>query len=166
MKKLLLLLLFIPLVSFGQIKYKDLMEISSQQAFEKLMFDEQFSATDQTDDYNSIYYALNPKTKDGEIVSTHFAHYTPSLETFFFTIIREGTMFNTYTGVVSYEGILSNNYYTILKKAKRKCKFVKMYKLQNNNWACYDCKKAEFKGYLGFSVIAGQGAIANFLFID
>ena len=33
-KKLILLLLFIPLVSFGQIKYKDLMEISSQQAFE------------------------------------------------------------------------------------------------------------------------------------
>ena len=50
MKKLILLLLFVPLVSLGQIKYKDLMKIDSQEAFEKLMFDEQFSTTNEKDD--------------------------------------------------------------------------------------------------------------------
>ena len=44
MKKLILLLLFIPLFSFGQITYKDLMKLDSQDAFEKLMFDKRFSA--------------------------------------------------------------------------------------------------------------------------
>ena len=166
MKKLILLLLFIPLASIGQLSFNDLMELNSQQAFEKFMFDEQFSATDQKDDYNSIFYALNPSIEDGVVVSTHFAHYTPTLETFWFSFIREGKRFNPYTGVVSFEGVISNDYDTILKKAKRKCKFVKMYKLENDNWAIYDCKKAEFKGYLGFTVIAGQGNIANFLFID
>ena len=166
MKKLLVLFLLIPLLSLAQVSFNDLMELNSQQTFEKFMFDEQFSATDQTDDYNSIYYALNPKTEDGVVVSTHFAHYTPVLETFWFSFIREGKRFNTYTGVVSYEGVISNDYDTILKKAKRKCKFVKMYKLENDNWAIYDCKKAEFKGYLGFTVVGGQGAIANFTYID
>ena len=44
MKKLILLLLFVPIFSFGQITYKDLMKLDSQDAFEKLMFDKRFSS--------------------------------------------------------------------------------------------------------------------------
>ena len=47
----------------------------------------------------------------------------------------------------------------MLRKAKRKCEFVKMSKIGKNNWACYDCKKAEFKGYLSFAIIGGQGLV-------
>jgi len=166
MKKLLFLLI-IPCVSFGQIKYKDIMQINSQETFDNLMFDKQFSATDiGNDEYATQYFALNPKTKDGEIVSTHFASWTPSQNRFYFTIMRIGTSRNLYTGAVTWEGVMANNYDTILKKVKRKCKFVQMYKVDNDNYACYTCKKAEFEGYLGFAVIEGKGAITNLKYLD
>ena len=44
MKKLILLLLFIPLVSFGQLSYKELMKLDSKNAYLQYMFDLQFSA--------------------------------------------------------------------------------------------------------------------------
>ena len=165
--KNLLFLLLIPLVSFGQIKYKDIMQINSQETFEKLMFDKQFSSIDRIDDgYGTLNYALNPNTEDGETKSTHFASWTPSINQFYFTFIRTGTSTNLYTGAVTYTGVMANNYDTILKKVKRKCKFVQMYKVSNDNYACYTCKKAEFEGYLGFAVIGGQGAITNLLYLD
>ena len=43
MKKLILLLLFIPLVSFGQVKYKDIRSIDSKDDFLKLMVDKKYS---------------------------------------------------------------------------------------------------------------------------
>ena len=59
-----------------------------------------------------------------------------------------------------------NNYYTILKKVKRKCEFVKMYESGSNNYACYDCKKSEFEGYLGFTTVGEQGMITQLRYID
>ena len=41
-----------------------------------------------------------------------------------------------------------------------------MYKLKENNFACYECKDAEFKGYLGFAIVNGLGTISNFNYID
>ena len=165
MKKLLFLLLFIPLVSLGQLKYKDIMKLDSKDAFEKLMFDKQFSITDQKDNYNSLHYALNPTYKDGEVYSTHFAQYTPSIDSWFFTLIRRGTSTNLYSGVVTDAGIMANDYDGILKKVKRKCEFVKMYTL-SATYACYTCKDAEFDGYIAFSIIDGQGAITTFKSLD
>ena len=164
MKKLILLLLFIPLVSFGQIKYKDLIKIDSQEAFEKLMFDEQFSTTNEKDDYGTLFYALDPKADDdGGVISTKFATYTPVINKFFFTIIRTGTTTNLYTGVVTDAGVITNDYDTMLRKAKRKCKFVKMFKPQTTNYACYSCKDADFEGYLAFGLVGGQGVITNIM---
>ena len=40
-----------------------------------------------------------------------------------------------------------------------------MSKIGKDNWACYDCKKAEFDGYLSFAIIGGQGAISNLNYI-
>ena len=162
MKKLILLLLFIPLVSFGQIKYKDIMKIKNQRAFEKLMFDKQFSETESDDDI-TLYYALNPKTVEGEVRATKFASYTPVLFKFFFTIIRTGTSTNLYTGVVTDAGIMANDYDSMLRKVKRKCKFVKMFKPQTTNYACYSCKDADFEGYLAFGLVGGQGVITNII---
>ena len=166
MKKLFVLLLLIPIFSFGQIKFKDLMKIDSQEAFEKLMFDEQFSNTEKPDGLDGVYYSLNPTTEDGEILSSHFATYTRVIDTFWFSFTRTGTSTNLYTGAVTNAGVMANNYDTILKKVKRKCEFVKMYKVMENNFACYECKDAEFKGYLGFAIVNGLGTISNFNYID
>ena len=63
MKKLILLLLFIPLVSFGQISYKDVMQMNSKDKFIELMFDEQFSPIES--ESSGINYALLPKKDEG-----------------------------------------------------------------------------------------------------
>ena len=145
------------------------MKLKNQQAFVKLMFDKQFSTYDRDDDSvdESLYYALNPKKQaDGRYASTHFLRYTPTINTFYFSFIRMGKSTNLYTGAVTDAGVMANNYDTILKKVKRKCEFIKMYKLGKQNYACYSCKDAEYRGYLGFSIIGGWGAIANIPNID
>tara|TARA_B100000900_G_scaffold166658_1_gene141473 strand:- start:743 stop:1261 length:519 start_codon:yes stop_codon:yes gene_type:complete len=160
MKKLILLLLFIPLVSFGQLSYKDIMKIDSKDTFKKYMFDKQFSSLGYEDGMTS--YSLNPIEKDGETLSTHFAYYHDVVG-FYFTIIRTGTNTNLYSGVVTDAGVIDNDYDTILRKVKRKCEFLKMYEVNNDNYACYECKDAEFEGYLGFSVINSKGVISQIL---
>ena len=163
MKKLLFLLL--PLFTIGQITYKDVMQLNSKDKFIELMFDEQFSPIER--ESSGINYALLPKKDEGgEYVSTHFATYYEDVDFFSFTFIRTGKTFNSYTGVVSYEGVVANNYDTILRKVKRKCEFVKMYESGSNNYACYDCKKSEFEGYLGFTTVGEQGMITQLRYID
>ena len=154
MKKLLFLLL-IPLVSFGQLKYKDLMKLDSKETYIQYMFDLQFSGI-EGDDNN---YALNPKKNDlGNNISTHFAYYFEDESTFYFEAMRMGTVTTIYG---SYEELFRNDYDKVLKKVKRKCKFVFMRELYDNNFACYSCKDAEFEGYIGFSVIGRKGHIAQ-----
>ena len=58
MKKL-ILLLFIPIMSFSQITYKDIMKIDSEDAFIKLMFDKRFQAIEEVRDRTQTY-ALDP----------------------------------------------------------------------------------------------------------
>ena len=36
----------------------------------------------------------------------------------------------------------------------------------SNNYACYDCKKSEFEGYLGFTTVGEQGMITQLRYID
>ena len=47
-RRLILLLLFIPLVSFGQLSYKDIMKIDSKDNFIKLMIDKGYASTDKS----------------------------------------------------------------------------------------------------------------------
>ena len=152
MKKL--LFLFIPLVSLGQLSYSGLMKIDSKNAYVQYMFDLQFSAI-EGDDNN---YALNPIKDDlGNEISTHFAYYFDEVG-FFFEAQRMGNVTNIYG---SHKEIIANDYDKILKKVKRRCKYVFMRKINNDNYACYSCKDAEFEGYIGFSVMGTKGIIAQ-----
>ena len=151
MKKLILLLLFIPLVSFGQITYKDLMKLDSQDAFEKLMFDKRFSAIKEVSE-GTRTYALDP---DYEDKSKAFAMYfTEGTEFFYFQFVKPDELSESF-------GYATNIYEEILNKVERKCKFVKMYKVAKDNYACYDCKQAEFIGLLGFTVADGMQHISQ-----
>ena len=150
MKKL-LLLLFVHLMSFSQIKYsdiqityKDLMKLDSKDAFEKLMFDARFSATEGIDD-DALTYALD---LDDEDKSKAFAWYYERTGAFFFQFSKPNELLESF-------GYVTNIYEEILKKVERKCKFVKMYKISKDNYACYDCKQAEYNGLLGFTVANG-----------
>ncbi len=143
------------------------MKVDSKDAFINMMFDKQFSSVDnELDVEGDLSYGITPKIVNGEVQSTHFAHYSGETNSFFFSFTRTGTRTSNYTGAVTYTGVLPNNYDEILKKAKRKCKFIKMNTVKKDTYACYKCKNAEFEGYLGFVTIDSNGIIAQIRYID
>ena len=153
MKKLLILLLFIPLVIFSQnsngsstISFNDIMSINSSKTFVKLMIENNYASIGKHS------FSLNPN----EIgASTSFAYYYSIDNTFEFQFARSGTM---YTGTPQEkETIVENPYDDIFQKVKRRCKFVQIITKDNDNYACYDCWKAKFKGLIGFTTTNASG---------
>jgi hypothetical protein len=151
-RKLLLLLLFIPLVSFGQnISFKDLMSIDSKNTFIKLMVENSFAAIDS--EVGGVSYALTPEKGDkGQDISAAFAWFT--YNQFIFQFSRTGTRPN-------WEGIISNPYDELFSKVKRRCKFVKIKAVGKDNYACYDCRQAKYEGLIGFSAGNRNGIISQ-----
>ena len=127
------------------------MKIDSEDAFIKLMFDKRFSAIDEARE-NTQTYAYDPTDDDR---STAFGMYFKgSAEFFMFQFVKPDPTLESF-------GYATNYYEEILKKVEKKCKFVKMYKVSKDNFACYDCKQAEFEGLLGFVVADGMQQIAQ-----
>ena len=162
MKKLILLLLFIPILSFGQISYKDIMKLDSKDAFQKLMIDKKMSIIEKNDDY--FQYALTPRDKDGETVSTLFGTYYDYTDLFTFSFVRTGYEYNPYTGDKIQENIVvSNSFDPIQKKVERKCRFIKIVNIGEIDFACYLCNDAKFRGYLGLGFKGNQGIVQQLL---
>tara|TARA_B110000879_G_C10830879_1_gene377840 strand:+ start:132 stop:617 length:486 start_codon:yes stop_codon:yes gene_type:complete len=156
MKNLILVLLFIPLFAFAQavssITYKDVMSIDSKDTFLKIMVENKYSTTN-TSEYS---FALNP---DEYGSSTSFAQYFLN-NRFYFEFVRTGTM---YTGTPQEkEIIMENPYDTIFEIIKRKCKYVAVKKVDNLNYACYECKKAKFDGLIALTTSGKKGIITAF----
>ena len=156
-RRLILLLLFTPLVSFGQLSYKDIMKIDSKDNFIKLMIDKGYASTDKSSIEGQINFGYRPEKDDkGEYISTSFANYTfiEDLGLFSFQFSRPKYSFG------------DDPYDDILRKVKRKCKYLKVKTFGTDNYACYECKQAEFTGYIGFSNVGKSGLIGQFLSID
>ena len=162
MKKLTLLLLLVPILSFGQISYKDIMKLDSKDAYQKLMIDKKMSITEKTDNY--FQYALTPRDKDGKTVSTLFGEYYDDAGLFSFSFIRTGYEYNPYTGDKIQENIVvSNSFDPIQKKVERKCRFIKIVNIGEIDFACYLCNDAKFRGYLGLGFKGNQGIVQQLL---
>lgn len=144
------------------------MEIDSKDKFLKLMFEKNFSSVDfESDGESDLTYMLNPqKDVNGEWLTSQFAQWWGKSENYYFAFTRTGTTTSTYTGVVTDAGVIANTYDRIYNKVKRKDKFYKMYSFQNDNYACYECDKAKFDGYLCFTIRNGNGTIAQLKYID
>ncbi|MAJ38041.1 MAG: hypothetical protein CMC19_09060 [Flavobacteriaceae bacterium] len=143
MKRIVLILLFTPLISFGQVKYKDLMKIDSKDKFLKYMFNLGFSSLDGEEPYN---YALDPSYENGDPRSTHFALWQEETDTFFFQIFRNA----------------NNDYDKIARKISKKCEFLKMVEVENNAYACYDCPDSH--DFIGIMVKDGSGMVGQFIY--
>ena len=152
MKRIILILLFTPLISFGQVKYKDLMKIDSKDKFLKYMFDLRFSNIEN--DSNS--YAFEPFIEDGKTLSTHFAFWREDIG-FMFQIIRKKKRINLLGEIVS-----DNDYDRIENKIKKKCEFKRVFETSSSNYFCYECKDALFDGYIGLGVNNESGYLVYF----
>ena len=164
--RILIILLFVSFNSFGQIQYKDVMRIDSKDAFIQLMLDNGFSSVED-DNEDNLTYMLNPiKDDDGEWLSSELGQWWGKTENFYFSFTRTGTSTNTYTGVVTNIGVVDNNYDQIYERVKRRDNFYKMYSVGKYTYACYVCPKANFEGYLCFTIADGDGKIAQLKYID
>ena len=162
MKKLILLLLFIPLVSFSQdvtgnstITFKDVMSINSMESFLKVMIENDYSKVG-TDAF-SVDYALNP---DDEGASTSFAYYFTN-DKFMFQFSRSSTIKDKFG---EKKTVIRNNnaYNKIYNAVKNRCKYVAVKTVGDETYATYDCDKAKFDGLIGFYSEGQKGFITAF----
>ena len=152
--KIVFILLFIPLISFSQVTYKDVMSISTKNTFLKVMLDNKYSQMES--DSAELVFGLIPSEND---TSSSFAYYY-SDNRFMFQFVRTGTM---YTGTPQEKVVVMDNpYYAIYNKISEKCKLVSIREVDKKNYACYDCKKAKFDGLIGLTTSGQSGFITAF----
>jgi len=161
MKKLILLLLFIPLVSLGQtpagnstVTFKDIMSIDSKDTFLKVMVENKYSNDETRLSDNT--FALNP---DENGASTSFARYYLN-NRFYFEFVRTGIM--DLGTPQEKKGVIENTYDTIFEIINRRCKYIEVKKIDNLYYACYDCKKAKYDGLIAVTISGNTGIITAF----
>ena len=183
MKKLIILLLFIPLVSFGQVTYDDLMSIKSVETFKKVVIENGYEY-DSTDDNGIIWYGYNI-TKDSieGNRSPKWASYQKSDGAFRFKLSRTiprpvfeyvSGSGNTIYRLIGYHlGKLvnylksdtdnsKNEYDLIVDDIKAKCKYFEIIENNGNNYITYSCSESSYKGKIGFVIMDDIGYIMHF----
>ena len=149
MKKL-ILLLFIPFVSFSQ-TYKDVMSIKSEDMFKKVAIENSYEF-DNIDEDDWITYGFNI-TRDSikGNKSLKWMYYNSKDDRFVLVFSRD-----------SFDNF-KNPYDLIVNNIKQKCKY---YKIINNNgkdFVTYSCSESSYKGKIGFMISEGRGVIRQFL---
>ena len=152
MKKLILLLLFTPLISFGQvISYDDVMSISSKNIFKKVVTDNGFekyqdiSSVEMKELMNSTYaYGLKKGNTLEEDTAQIIGVYSTDGFSFGFYDI------NFVTGVDALSKLLDTGYDKIFSKVKEKCSYSEIVEVGGKNYSAYDCNDADFNGRIGF----------------
>tara|TARA_B110000259_G_C13896802_1_gene355208 strand:+ start:301 stop:789 length:489 start_codon:yes stop_codon:yes gene_type:complete len=158
MKKILLLLLFIPLMSVGQITYNDLMSINSVDTFKRVVIENGFEFDSSNDD--TIWYGWNiVKDSINGNKSSKWAKYTPSTGAFIFTISRTDILSSW---AKTNPDNSNNEYDLIVEEIKSKCKYFEIKKNDGNDFVTYSCSESSYKGKLGFMVAEGSGFIRHF----
>jgi hypothetical protein len=160
MKKYILLLLFIPIMSFGQITYNDLMSIKSVDTFKKVVIENGYEADNTGIDDELINYGYNI-TKDSinGNKATKWAVYSPSNDVFVFKFSRSNVV-DDFFG--SEPDNSTNEYDLIVKELKAKCKYFKIREFDENDYVTYSCSESSYTGKIGFMVSDGFGYIMHF----
>lgn len=145
MKKL-LLLLFIPILSFSQ-TYKDVMSIKDVDTFKKVVIENNYEFNDEggeglvTYGYNIVKDSINGNK------SSKWAFYKPEDDMFVLTFSKEN-FFGTSD---------ETQYDKIYESVKDKCSYYKIINNEGTDFVTYSCPESSYKGKLGFVVIDDEG---------
>ena len=152
MKKLLLLLLFIPIVSFGQITYNDLMSINSIDTFKKVAIENNYEFTDYSVEEGVISYGYDiVKDSINGNKSSKWAFYQPKDDMFVLSFSKE-----SFFGVTD-----ETEYDKIYDAVKDKCSYYKIINYKGTDYATYGCSESSYKGKIGFAISEGSGIIIH-----
>ena len=156
MKKHLLLLLFIPLVSFGQ-SYNDVMSISSVDMFKKVAIENGYEF-DSADEDGWITYGFN-MTRDSieGNKSSQWIYYNKKDDRFSLVFSRTST---TLFGIK--QNTDDTKYDLIVKEIKEKCKYYKIQNYKGTDYVTYSCSDSSYKGKIGFVIEDDFGFIRHF----
>ena len=149
MKKIFLILLLIPLISFSQ-SYKDIMSINSIDMFKKVMIENDYEYM-EGDGWSTgeitVYGNLVFRDDDGKITGADYIAY----------YLKKENRFN-----IQIPNRYARNVYSLIyDKVKEECKFYKIINFKENDYACYSCPDSSV-GKIGFNKVDGVGMILNF----
>ncbi|MDB9994669.1 hypothetical protein OAD95_00825 [Flavobacteriaceae bacterium] len=168
MKKLILLLLFIPVVCIGQ-SYKDVMSISSVDMFKKVSIENGYEF-DSLDDDGWLSYGFNiiKDSIEGNKASK-WAGYSTKNDIWTYTFSKTAT--NPASAILgallessiqTETEISETSYDLITKDIKEKCRYYKILNHNGTDYVTYSCSESSYKGKIGFVIIEGRGVIRHF----
>ena len=166
MRKLLLLLL-IPIISYSQISYKDVMSINSEKMFKKVMIENGYEFG-QSDEDDVIYgFDIVRDSIDG-MKSSKWGRYGVKDDSFTVSFSRNSSL-NTFLNLK--EDRSENEYDLIVKEIKKNCKYFDVITYTNeddedSDYVCYSCSESKYKGKIGFMISEGWGYIKHFVNIE
>ena len=157
--KRLILLLFIPILSYSQISYKDVMSIKSVDGFKKVVIENGYEF-DSLDDDGWLTYGFNIVRDSIEgSKSSKWMLYNTKDDRFTLSFGRR-TVLGNFFGTE--DDTSSNPYDLIVKDIKEKCKYYKIINYKGTDYVTYSCSESSYKGKIGFVVSEGSGIIRHF----
>ena len=163
MKKFLLILLFIPLLSFSQ-SYKDLMSINSVDMFKKAVIENGYEFSNEKDGDITYGFNIMRDSIDGD-KSIKWAYYNTNNDRWTFSFSRSN-MLNSFASALlgaSSEETPDSTYDTIVDEIKEKCKYYKIQNINGVDFVTYSCSDSTYKGKIGFAISEGSGIITHYL---
>lgn len=165
--KQLLLILLIPIISYSQISYKDVMSINSEKMFKKIMIENGYEFG-QSDEDDVIYgFDIVRDSIDG-MKSSKWGRYGVKDDSFTVSFSRNSSL-NTFLNLK--EDRSENEYDLIVKEIKKNCKYFDVITYTNeddedSDYVCYSCSESKYKGKIGFMISEGWGFIKHFVNIE
>ena len=165
--KQLLLILLIPIISYSQISYKDVMSINSEKMFKKVMIENGYEFG-QSDEDDVIYgFDIVRDSIDG-MKSSKWGRYGVKDDSFTVSFSRNSSL-NTFLNLK--EDRSENEYDLIVKEIKKNCKYFDVITYTNeddedSDYVCYSCSERKYKGKIGFMISEGWGFIKHFVNIE
>ena len=157
--KRLIILLFIPILSYSQISYKDVMSINSVDGFKKVVIENGYEY-ESLDEEGWLTYGFNIVRDSIEgSKSSKWMLYNTKDDRFTLSFGRR-TVLGNFFGTE--DDTSSNPYDLIVKDIKEKCKYYKIINYNGTDYVTYSCSESSYKGKIGFMVEEGQGIVRHF----
>jgi len=158
MKKILFLLLFIPMLSYSQITYDDVMSINSEDTFKRVMIENGYGKVISQSNDSLIVYGYNVTSESS---SNSFCIYNNMSDIYVLGFNK--TSFLSRFGLD--EDGSDNSYDLIVKEIKSGCEYYKII-TNDDDWVSYSCVDSKYIDLVGFTIVDGWGWIRNFRYSE
>ena len=153
MKKLLLILLFIPFVSFSQ-TYENVMSVKSIDDFKRVAIENGYELYKEDD--SEVFYAYNLVKEEGEETQMERGlTYFKGVNRFYFAIYKKITLLGK---TITKDNTL---YDELVNEIKTKCTYNKISKPKEIDFVTYKCSEYKDNLEIGFAIKDGWGLIIS-----